>query len=87
MSESALLELHRRLTADTAIPFESEDRKHVVVTRAGRAWLRDYARYEALYREINGPRFTGTGDADRMLNAAFGYLLPDEEAEGEVLQA
>ena len=84
MSESALLALHRRLTADTAIPFESEDRKHVVVTRAGRAWLRDYARYEALYREINGPRFTGTGDADRMLNAAFGCPLSTDDEPGEI---
>ena len=83
MSESALLALHSRLIADTAPPFDSEDRKHIVTTPAGRAWLRDYARYEALYRQINGPRYTGTGDADRMLNAAFGYLLPGDDVQDE----
>ena len=83
MSESALLALHRRLTTDTSIPFDSADRKHIVTTSAGRAWLKDYARYERLYRQINGPRFTGTGDADRMLNDAFGYLLPADDVQDE----
>jgi hypothetical protein len=74
--------LHLRLTLDTspALFGVATGRGRIKATKEGRAWLKDYYRYEDLYRSLNQSRFRGSGPADLALNQRFGVALEEEEA-------
>lgn len=77
-----LLALHSRLCLDSSNAFGSSDgRRTIERTPEGDAWLKDYAEYCRLYREINGSRFVGVGPADIALAKAFDLIVTEEGPE------
>lgn len=78
-----LLQLHVRLTGDSSNAFETPtaNKNKIVPTEEGRAWLRDYHEYAALYKSLNERKFAGTGPADALLEREFGCIYEPEEPE------
>jgi len=72
--------LHLRLTEDTANPFamlprvSGRARVRIEKTVPGRAWLSDYADYQARYRQLEGQGL----DVAAALHDCFGYVIDEE---------
>ena len=82
--EAELLRLHLRLITDARTAFDSIGENQVRPTPAGRAWLKDHARYRAIWSRLDDAHgFTpGTGRkityVQALLRHHFGFNTLEE---------